>query len=127
VWPPYAAVGFNLVLLAVGLVVHGHFRGSGSGAGFIAWFADLFLLIGAVIGLLGSLVVLALVNLYELRGGRWLLAARIVAGLVAGFAVSALGAFVGIFLLPTGAALIASCLTCQAGDPALAGRWFPAA
>jgi hypothetical protein len=124
-WPPYGAVGFNLVLVAIGLVVHGHFSGSDSGAGVMAWFAGLVLLIGAVIGLVGSLVVLALLNLYELRGGRWLLAARIVAGLVAGFALSTLGLFVGLFLLPTAAALVSGCIARPAGDPALAGRWFP--
>ena len=127
-WPPYAAVGFNLVLIGVGLIVRGYLRSANPGAGaFFTWFADLFLLIGAVIGLVASLAVLALMRLHELRGARWLLAARVVAGLVAGVALSSMAAFAGFFLLPTAAALLAGCLVVPAGDPALAGRWFPAA
>lgn len=128
-WPLYAAVGFNLVLIAAGLIVHGTLgvNSDSSGGVIFVWFADVFLIVAAIIGLVGSLAVMALVNLYERRGGRWLLAARIVAGLIAGLALSSLAAFVGVILLPTAAAVVAGCITRPSGDPTLAGRWFPAA
>jgi hypothetical protein len=124
-WPLVAAIGWNIVLVVVAIASRSVVRNNSFDARGVVGIAGWFLLIGSLVALLASLLVWALLIRYDRTGSRRsLLAARILAGLVVGAGVGSMEAFVGLFMLPTGAALVLACMTRR--DVATAEAWYPA-
>jgi hypothetical protein len=118
-----AAAGWNILLIILAVASGSVVRNDAPSMRLAVSLGGTVLLISSIAGLLASLVVWALVSSHDRTGSRRsLLGARILGGLVVGAGVSSIGAFVGLFLLPTGAALLLACLS-----PASVDRWYPAA
>jgi hypothetical protein len=121
-WPLVAAVGWNILLVVAAVasrpIVHVGMPNARGIDSINGW----FLLIDPLAGLLATLVVWTLLIRHGRTGSRRsLLEARIFAGLVVGVGISTIGAFLGLFLLPTGAALALACVARSRVD-----AWYPA-
>jgi hypothetical protein len=120
-----AAVGWNIVLVVVAIASQSVARNDAPNTRAFVSIGAWFLLVSSLAALLVSFVVWKLLILHGRTGSRRsLLAARILAGIVVGTGVSSIGAVVGLFLLPTGAALVLACVTRR--DAATVDAWFPA-
>jgi hypothetical protein len=117
------SAGWNILLVIVAIASGSVARNDRPGMPLFVSLGGTVLLISALAGLLATLGVWMLLILHGRTGSRRsLLAPRILAGLVAGAGVSSIGAFVGLFLLPTGAALLLACLSASGVN-----QWYPAA
>jgi hypothetical protein len=121
-WPLVTSAGWNILLVIVAIASGSVVANDGPGTPLFVSLGGTVLLISALAGLLATLAVWVLLMLHGRSGSRRsLLAARIIAGIVVGAGMSSIGALVGLFLLPTGAALLLACVS-----PSGVNQWYPA-